>query len=140
MDIPGYNDKPILFFDGVCNLCNKWVQFVIRNDKKKQIVFASLQSKYGQEAQQELKQQTGSVPDSLVLYHNNKFYTKSSAALKTATLMGGAWPILAIGFILPGFIRNGIYDIVARNRYKWYGKRDECMVPSPGLKARFLPG
>ena len=139
MDIPGYNDKPILFFDGVCNLCNSWIQFVIKHDKKKQMIFASLQSRYGQLAQEELRRQTGSVPDSLVLYYNNKFYTRSAAALKTAQLIGSGWQLFAAGFIVPGFIRNAIYDWVARNRYKWYGKQDTCMIPTPGLKARFLP-
>ncbi|OJW81157.1 MAG: hypothetical protein BGO69_04465 [Bacteroidetes bacterium 46-16] len=140
MDIPGYNDKPILFFDGVCNLCNSWVQFVLKHDREKQLIFASLQSPYGQQAQQEIKKLQGSVPDSLILYHNNKFYTRSAAALKTAGLMGGMWPLLGIGFILPAFIRNAIYDMVARKRYKWYGKRGQCMVPAPGVMARFLPG
>jgi len=140
MNIPGYNDKPVLFFDGVCNLCNGWVQFVIKRDKKKRIVFASLQSTYGQQAQEELRQQLGTVPDSLVLYYNNKFYTKSAAALKTAQLMGSIWQLAVAAWIVPGFIRNGIYDWVARNRYKWYGKKDTCMIPTPELSARFLPG
>lgn len=139
MNIPGYNDRPVLFFDGVCNLCNRWVQFVLRHDKKGSIVFASLQSHYGQLAQEELRKQYGAVPDSLVLYHNSKFYTRSAAALKTAQFMGGAWRLLTGGFIVPGFIRNRIYDWVARNRYKWYGKKDACMVPTPELKSRFLP-
>lgn len=140
MDIPGYNDKPILFFDGVCNLCNSWVQFVLKHDRKKQLIFASLQSPYGQQAQQEIKKLHGSVPDSLILYYNHKFYTRSAAALKTAGLMGGMWPLLGIGFILPAFIRNALYDMVARKRYKWYGKREQCMIPAPGVMARFLPG
>ncbi len=139
MDIPGYNNRPILFFDGVCNLCNRWVQLVLKNDKKGQLVFASLQSRYGQRVQDELRKQYGSVPDSLVLYYKNKFYIRSSAALKTAKLMGGAWALLATGFIVPGFIRNAVYDWVARNRYKWYGRKDACMIPTPELKARFLP-
>jgi predicted DCC family thiol-disulfide oxidoreductase YuxK len=140
MDIPGYNDRPILFFDGVCNLCNNWVQYVLKHDRNKRIVFASLQSPYGQKVLQELKEMHGSVPDSLLLYCNSKFYTRSAAALKTAGLMGGAWPLLTIGFIIPSFLRNAIYDGLARKRYKWFGKRDSCMVPTPELAARFLPG
>ena len=140
MDIPGYNNRPILFFDGVCNLCNHWVQFVIKRDRKKQMVFASLQSQYGQAAQQALLKEKGSIPDSLVLYYNNKFYTRSGAALKTAQLLGGTWQLLAAGFIIPGFIRNAIYDWVAHNRYKWYGRKDTCMIPGPELTDRFLPG
>lgn len=130
--------RPILYFDGVCDLCNRWVQFVIRHDKKKQFLFASLQSVAGQKALSDLKQLTGKIPDSLVLWYKDRYYIKSSAVLKVMGLLGGLFRFLSVGYIFPFFLRNGIYDIVARNRYKWFGKRNECMIPTPDLKSRFL--
>jgi predicted DCC family thiol-disulfide oxidoreductase YuxK len=126
--------RPIVFFDGVCNLCNRSVQFVIRHDKKKQFLFATLQSDLGQKARKELP---GKAPDSFILFHNGKYYTRSAAALNVCKLLGGIWSLLYVGIIVPRFIRDSIYDLVSRNRYKWFGKQ-ECMVPSPDLKARFL--
>lgn len=129
---------PILYFDGVCNLCNSTVQFIIKNDKRKELKFASLQSEVGQKVSKQLEEKYGSTPDSLVLQHKDKLYIKSDAALQVSRLMGGTWPMLATFLIVPRFIRNGIYDWVARNRYKWYGKQDECMMPTKELKERFI--
>ena len=131
-------EGPVLFFDGVCNLCNRTVQFVIRRDKKKLFRFASLQSPAGQEALQLLAGEKGVSPDSVVLYYKGKFYIKSAAALKTAAFLGGIWRMAAAGWLLPRFIRNAIYDWIARHRYKWFGKKDACMLPSPELRERFL--
>jgi len=78
------------------------------------------------------------VPDSVILYYKGKYYSRSSAALRIARLLGGAWVVLYAGMILPRFIRDGIYEWIARNRYKWFGKRNECMIPTPGLRSRFL--
>lgn len=132
------SEQPVLLFDGVCNLCNGFVQMIIKRDKKGVFRFASLQSGTGQEVLAYIKEQTGTVPDSLVLIYKGKYYIKSDAAIKTAQILGGSWKLLTAGFIFPKGFRNSVYDLVARNRYKWFGKEDECMIPTPELKARFL--
>lgn len=129
---------PVLFFDGVCNLCNNYVQFIIKRDKKQQFKFSSLQSGTGSSLQQYIQNDIGVVPDSVILVHHNRYYTKADAVLKTASLFGGIYNLLLVGYILPRFIRNAIYDFVAKRRYNWFGKRDECMMPTPDLKSRFL--
>jgi predicted DCC family thiol-disulfide oxidoreductase YuxK len=131
-------ERPVLFFDGVCNLCNRVVQIVIKSDKKDQFLFASLQSKRGAEVIDLLSKQYTKTPDSIVLFHKGKYYVRSQAVLRTALLLGGTWKLVAAAFIVPSFLRDGIYNLVARSRYKWFGKRTECMVPTPELKARFL--
>ncbi len=125
---------PIILFDGVCNLCNGAVQFIIERDKKQQFRFASLQSDFGQQYQQ----QVGAAVDSILLVKNDKIYQKSSAALRIARHLDGLWPLLFLFIIVPPFIRNSIYDWIARNRYRWFGKQDSCWLPTPDLKALFL--
>ena len=131
-------NRPVLFFDGECNLCNSSVQFIIRHDTKKKFLFAPLQSEAGKAAVAALSTLKTGIPDSLVLSDNCKYYTKSTAALRIARKLDWAWPVLYAGIILPRFIRDGIYDLVARNRYKWFGKRNECMMPTAELRERFL--
>lgn len=131
------SQNPIILFDGVCNLCNNSVQFVIKHDEQGKFKFAALQSETGQAL---LKQyglpQTG--VDSFVLVQNEKVYLKSTAALYVAKQLDGPVKLL-IGFIIvPAFIRNAVYNLIAKNRYKWFGKKDHCMIPTPALKARFL--
>jgi predicted DCC family thiol-disulfide oxidoreductase YuxK len=130
-------NKPIVLFDGVCNLCNRIVQFIIKRDKKKQFLFASLQGKKGQEI---LKKFNLPVNDfnSFIILEGDKIYTRSIAALRMVRKLGGGWKLFYVFIILPRFIRDAVYNWIARNRYKWYGKRDECMVPTPELKERFL--
>lgn len=131
------SEAPVILFDGVCNLCNSSVQFVIERDKKKQFRFASLQSDYGQEQQKKYGLLDKNV-DSIVLIENGKAYIKSTAALRIAKRLGGLYP-LAYGFIIiPAFLRNIVYDFIARNRYKWFGKQESCWLPTPDLKSRFL--
>ncbi len=125
---------PIILFDGVCNLCNGAVQFIIERDKKQQFRFASLQSDFGQQYQQ----QVGAAVDSILLVKNDKIYQKSSAALRIARHLDGLWSLLFLFIIVPPFIRNSIYDWIARNRYRWFGKQDSCWLPTPDLKALFL--
>jgi predicted DCC family thiol-disulfide oxidoreductase YuxK len=130
-------DRPILYFDGVCNLCNSFVQFVIRHDKQKRFMFASLQSEAGARALADMQQKNNkAIPDSMVLYYNGKYYVKSSAALQAARLLGGVLSLSSVFMVVPAFIRNPVYDLIARNRYKWFGKQDSCMMPTPDLQSR----
>jgi predicted DCC family thiol-disulfide oxidoreductase YuxK len=131
------DDHPIILFDGVCNLCNSIVQFVIKKDKKKQFLFASLQGKTGQEV---LKKFNLPVNDfnSFIILEADKIYTRSTGALRMLKKLGGGWKLFYGFIILPRFIRDAVYNWIARNRYKWYGKRDECMIPTPELKERFF--
>ena len=130
-------DQPVVLFDGVCNLCNTAVQFIIRHDKKREFMFASLQSATGQKllAQYDLPQDE---LNSFILIENNKAYTRSTGALRVVKKLNGILPWLYSFIIIPKIFRDSIYDLAARNRYQWFGKKDECMIPTPELKARFL--
>lgn len=130
-------DKPIVLFDGVCNLCNSAVQFIIRHDKKNIFMFTSLQSDTGQELLAQYDLPLNEL-NSFILIENNKAYTRSSGALRVIKKLKGLWPLLYGFIIVPKFIRDGVYNWVGRNRYKWFGKQDACMIPTPELKARFL--
>ncbi|KOF02822.1 thiol-disulfide oxidoreductase DCC family protein [Roseivirga seohaensis] len=127
----------ILLFDGVCNLCNSSVNFIIDRDPKKHFKFAALQSDFGQSKLKELGFNQEEF-DSLVLLSKGKVYRKSSAALRIAKKLNGLWPLLYIFILIPPFIRHGIYDIIGKNRYKWFGKQDSCRMPTPELKQRFI--
>lgn len=127
---------PVLYFDGVCNLCNQSVQWVIRRDKKAVFRFAPLQSQAGLSFQQAHFLQN--IPDSVLLEYQGKVYIKSGAILKLMQIFGGVYKLSVIAWIVPLFIRDAVYDFIARNRYKWYGKRESCMQPTPELKSRFL--
>ena len=127
----------IILFDGVCNLCNSSVNFVIKRDKKDRYRFGALQEEPGAGLMKEYNIDP-EVTDSIVLIENGKAYTKSTAALRVSRHLGGLYPLAYIFMIIPNFIRNWVYDYVARNRYKWYGKKDQCMIPTPELRAKFL--
>ncbi len=130
-------NKHIILFDGVCNLCNSAVNFVIKRDPQNRFVFTPLQSKAGTLLTNQYDIDTTQV-DSIVLIKNNTAYTKSAAALRIAQQLKGLWPLLSVFLILPSFLRNWVYDYVAQNRYKWFGKQDTCMIPTPELKDKFL--
>ena len=134
MDI---ENNPVILFDGVCNLCNGAVQFVIKHDANKQFRFASLQSEFGQKILLKNGFDTESLK-SFILIENNKIYTKSTAALRVAKKLNAGWPLLYGFIIIPSFIRNGVYNFIAKNRYKWFGKQDACWMPTPDLKSRFI--
>ena len=131
------HDHPVLLFDGVCNLCNTSVQKVIKVDRKEVFRFASLQSDAARELLSN-SQLSETHLDSVVLYKGGKFYSHSDAVLETARIMGFPWALLYIFRPVPRFIRDGVYNWIARNRYRWFGKKDQCMIPTPDLKARFL--
>ncbi|WP_339810130.1 thiol-disulfide oxidoreductase DCC family protein [uncultured Imperialibacter sp.] len=135
-EIAGIPDNLILF-DGVCNLCNSSVNFVIERDRKAVFSFASLQSEAGQAL---LRSQgiTEAKLESVMLWGNSVLYKKSRAALEISRQLSGLWPILYVFRIVPAFLRDFVYDFVAANRYKWFGKRDQCRMPEPGLKKRFV--
>jgi len=128
----------ILFFDGICNLCNQAVGFVIRHDKRARIHFATLQGNMGEEARRHIQATKGTVPDSLIFLDKGVYYTKSAAALRVAGYLNGGWPLMKIFLIVPTFLRNAVYDYIAGHRYKWFGKQDACLLPTPALKARFI--
>jgi predicted DCC family thiol-disulfide oxidoreductase YuxK len=129
--------KKIILFDGVCNLCNNSVVFIIKRDKKDVFRFAAIQSDEGEKLIKEHNIDT-SKTDSIILIEENKYSVKSTAALKIAKYLKGGYPLLYGFIILPVFFRNWVYDIIAKNRYKWFGKKDSCMIPTPELKSKFL--
>ena len=131
------NANSIVLFDGICNLCNSSVAFIIQHDKKEQFLFASLQSDVAKEIllQFDLKKLNF---DSIVLVEKENIYKKSSADLKIAKQLNGSIKLLYAFIIIPHLIRDWVYDYITKNRYKWFGKKDNCMVPSEETKSRFL--
>lgn len=131
-------NKKIILFDGVCNLCNSAVQFIIKHDKKDIFRFVALQSDLGKEICSYIGIDP-KITDSIILYEPGiAYYHKSEAAFKIASQLGGFYGFLAIFNILPKRINDSIYDYIAENRYKWYGKKKQCMIPSAELKDKFL--
>lgn len=129
--------KPILLFDGVCTMCNHLVTFVIRRDPQGKFRFASLQSVTGQRLLQQVKLPTANF-NTFVLIEGNRYYTKSTAALHLFKKLGYLWGLLYLLMIVPRPLRDMVYHWVARNRYKWFGIKDQCMMPTPDIKERFL--
>tara|TARA_R110002050_G_scaffold56512_1_gene127017 strand:- start:118888 stop:119295 length:408 start_codon:yes stop_codon:yes gene_type:complete len=131
-------DKKIILFDGVCNLCNASIQLVIKHDKKDEYRFAALQSEHGRKMTAERHIDTTAIDSIILIEPGVAYYTKSTAVLKVGKNFGGLWSLLAVFEWIPEGIRNVVYDFIAKNRYKWYGKKDSCMIPTPELKAKFL--
>ncbi len=127
----------IVLFDGVCNLCNRTVQFIIRNDPKAKFRFASVQSESGQLLLRQLGLPLDRF-DSLVYITDNKFYLKSTAVLTILSKLGGGWQFFHIFKIIPVFLRDMVYNFIAKWRYKWFGQRENCMVPAHEYSDRFL--
>lgn len=128
--------EAIILFDGICNFCNSSVQFIIKRDPTGYFKFASLQSEIGQQL---LKQYRVSKQiDSLIVIEKEKVYIKSSAALQISKKLSGFWKCFTILRVLPPFFRDFLYDLVAKNRYNWFGKRESCMLPTEEMKKRFL--
>ena len=128
----------IIFFDGICNLCNSAIQFIIKHDKKRFFRFASLQSELGQQFLKDRNMDPSQLDSILLVDPDVAYYTKSAAALRIAKHLSGLYPILFAFIIIPKFIRDKVYDYIAKNRYKWYGKKSECMIPTPEQQSLFL--
>lgn len=130
-------DKPVILFDGVCNYCNSMVNFVIRQDSEKKFRFATLQSDGGQKLLEEFELPKQDF-NSFVFIQNNKAYLQSTAALKVMNLLPWYWKWTQAFWIIPKFLRDAVYDFVAKNRYKWFGRKEVCMIPTPEVRHRFL--
>ena len=136
IDLP--KNKKIILFDGVCNLCNNSVLKVIKYDKKNIFLFTALQSTKGKEIINQLGIDISKI-DSIILYEPGISYdVKSTAALNIMSAFGGIWSLSKILLFLPESFRNYVYDYIAKNRYKWFGKKESCMIPTAELKAKFL--
>ncbi len=131
------NDKQIILFDGVCNLCAGVVQFVIKRNTKENLLFASLQSDFGQKMLLKFNLPTTQF-QSFIFLDKGILLQKSDAALTICTHLDSAWPMMRFLKIIPIQIRNYVYDVVAKNRFNWFGKKQECWLPDENLKKRFL--
>lgn len=131
--------KSVILFDGYCDLCNSQVNSILRFDSKKFFYFSNLNSSFSKKVIKENKVES-LEGKTIILYHNNKIIIKSNAAIKIAYLLGGFFKIFIIFKILPNFIRDGIYDIISRNRYRWFGKSDSCYIPKKEILDRFING
>ena len=129
--------NPIVLFDGVCNLCNGSVQFILRHDPAARFRFASLQSPVGRELLAKFGMDPGRL-DSVILVEGDRWYKESDAALRIARGMSGGGKALAVFRVIPRPIRDAVYRLIARNRYRWFGKQETCWLPTPELRGRFL--
>lgn len=133
----GNKETHIILFDGICNLCNGTVQFLIKRDSKAKFKFGSLQSKEGQTLLKHFDLSPNDF-DTFVYIKEDKCFIKSSAAFRVLKELGGLWKFFYAFLLIPKKIRDFLYDVVVRNRYKWFGKRESCMVPTSELESRFL--
>jgi predicted DCC family thiol-disulfide oxidoreductase YuxK len=129
--------NPLVLFDGVCNLCNRSVQTILRHDRQARFRFASLQSPLGEKLRGELGIDREKV-DSVILVEGGRWYKESDAALRIANGLGGFWKAFGVFRLVPRPLRNAAYRLIARNRYRWFGKTETCWVPTPELRGRFL--
>lgn len=132
------NKEHIILFDGVCNMCNSSVNFVIDRDKSKIFKFAALQSFAGEKLISMYQMPQIKEYDSVILLKRGKVYKKSSAALEILRDLNGIWPLLYVLKLIPPFVRDMLYDLIAKNRYRLFGLKDTCRIPDPGIKERFL--
>jgi predicted DCC family thiol-disulfide oxidoreductase YuxK len=130
--------EPTILFDGYCNLCNSWVSFVIARDHKRRFRFATLQGARGHALVQGGDGLSAPLRESVVLVQNDRVYTRSGAALRIFAALGFPWSLFKVFLIVPRQLRDVVYDFVARNRYRWFGRRTECRVPRPEERTRFL--
>ncbi|MCK6638569.1 MAG: thiol-disulfide oxidoreductase DCC family protein [Bacteroidia bacterium] len=131
------NSKGVVLFDGVCNFCNSSVNFIIRHDKKDFFRFTPLQSEIGIKISEKYNLDSGNLK-SVILVEKGRIYTKTTAALRIAKQLSGGWPLLYAFIIVPAPIRDVVYNIIAKYRYKWWGERESCMIPTPEIRKKFL--
>lgn len=129
--------NPIVLFDGVCNLCEGVVKFSVKRDKKGVLRFAALQSDAGKALMRQYDIDDKQLK-TFIFIENDKAYFRSTAGLKLAKHLGALWPLLYVFIIIPRPLRDAVYDYISRNRYRWFGKQESCMIPSPEIRARFL--
>ena len=130
-------DHPILLFDGVCNLCVAGIQFIIKRDSKKIFRFASLQSQAGQNLLKKFNLPRGDL-DTMILVEGESCYVKSVAGLHIAQRLPFPWPLISVLRMIPEFIRDALYTYIAKNRYRWFGKKNACLIPTENVQERFL--
>jgi predicted DCC family thiol-disulfide oxidoreductase YuxK len=130
-------EQPVILFDGVCNFCNSAVNFIIKQDRKKIFKFAALQSVAGQNLLQQYNLPTQNF-DSFILIDNSKIYKSSCAGLRLYNKLPWYWKWSQVFWIVPKLLRDAAYNVIAKNRYKWFGKKETCMIPSSEVKERFL--
>jgi predicted DCC family thiol-disulfide oxidoreductase YuxK len=130
-------NKDIVLFDGVCNLCNAAILFIIKRDKNDRFRFAPLESEVGKELLAKYQIDPSKI-NSIVLVSGDSAFAKAGAALRISKHLTGLWPLLYSLIIIPSLISDTVYDFIARNRYKWFGKKESCMIPTPELKSKFL--
>lgn len=128
----------VVLFDGDCSFCNRSVQFILRRDPGKRFQFAPLQSSIAQRLLQQAGRRREDLPDSIVLLEQDRLYTKSTAALRIARGLRGLWPLASVFLVFPAFLRDAVYDLIARNRYRWFGRQQTCLIPTPEIRERFL--
>lgn len=124
-----------IFFDGVCVLCESSVRYILNNDKKQKFTFTTLQGKY---AKKILKPTDINALESIVLFDGKKVYDKSTAVIKICLILGGWHKLFYMAYIIPKSLRDSVYKLIAKKRYKWFGKLDNCMIPSKKIKSRFI--
>ena len=129
--------KSIILFDGVCNLCNSSIDFILKRDEKDRFWVGALQEEPGKILLKKFNTQPDYL-DSLVLVENEKIYFRSTAALKIAKHLSGLWPLFCVFLVIPPFLRDPIYDWIGKNRYRWFGKKNTCRLPTPEERAKFL--
>lgn len=133
----GVDSHPVIFFDGVCGLCNRFVDFLLKHDRGDVFRFAPLQSEIGAAVMKQAGLEAGAL-SSVVLYEDCRAWTRSAAVLRVLARLGLPFSLAGVFWIVPGPVRDAVYDWIARNRYKWFGKRDVCRLPSPGEQLKFL--
>ena len=133
----GLTENPVVIFDGICSLCNRIVKFIVRKDRKKIFRFTSLQSDFGKQLLS-CSAQSGTPANSIILIYKGKIYIRSRAVIQISKLLGGIFSMAFILQIIPRYLSDAFYDLIARNRYQWFGKQDSCMMPDSGTEDRFL--